>query len=124
MSRLAYTWVAVCYLSIGFYLFAIGTYQLVGRSVIGELSWFTDVTNHVLFTRSLSWMLMFFVPIFSMIIDVVAKVFSNMFYPTQTQIHLEMESMAKMEGRQRRFAETGRYSRTRDERRVADAMHD
>jgi hypothetical protein len=113
---MAYTWISVTYLSIGFYLFAVSVYQLVGRFSIGDLSSFTDVVNHILFTRSLSWMLIFFVPIFATIFDVTGKVFSNMYYPTQTQIHLEIESKAKMDARQRRFVATGRYSRTREER--------
>jgi hypothetical protein len=40
-------------------------------------------------------MLFVFVPIFAMAFDVSAKVFSNMFYPTQTQIHIELEAMEK-----------------------------
>ncbi|KAL7575732.1 hypothetical protein ACA910_003065 [Epithemia clementina (nom. ined.)] len=91
-SRLAYTWIGVTYLSIGFYLIAISIYQVMGRAFVSSLSSFVDVTNHVLGTRSLSWMLIVFVPIFGMVFDVSLKVFSNMFYPTQTQIHMEIES--------------------------------
>ena len=91
-SRLAYTWVGVTYLSIGFYLLAIAIYQLCGRVFVSSLSSFVDVANHVLGTRSLSWMLIAFVPVFGMVFDVCLKVFSNMFYPTQTQIHMEIES--------------------------------
>jgi hypothetical protein len=32
-----------------------------------------------------------------MVLDVVFKVFSNMYYPTQTQIHLEAEALGKKE---------------------------
>jgi hypothetical protein len=35
---------------------------------------------------------MLFVPIFAMAFDLAGKVFSNMYYPTQTQIHVELES--------------------------------
>lgn len=92
-SRLAYSWVGVTYLSIGFYLWAITIYSLIGRNGASEYSSFTNIVMHVLGTRSLSWMLIVFVPIFAMIGDVVLKVFSNLFYPTQTQIHLELESL-------------------------------
>lgn len=51
---------------------------------------FVDVTLHVLHTRSMSLMLIFMVPIMGMVLDVTGKVYSNMFYPTQTQIHVEI----------------------------------
>ena len=35
---------------------------------------------------------MLFVPVFGIAFDLAGKVFSNMFYPTQTQIHVEIES--------------------------------
>jgi hypothetical protein len=49
---------------------------------------------------------MIFVPIIAIILDVVAKVFSNMFYPTQTQIHLEIEANEKADKKryEREFA--------------------
>ena len=94
-SRLAYTWVGVIYCSIAFYLLAISIYQLFGRAFVSSFSSFVDVANHVLGTRSMSWMLITFVPVIGMIFDVSLKVFSNMFYPTQTQIHLEIESQER-----------------------------
>jgi hypothetical protein len=110
-NRLAYTWIGVIALSVGFYLFALATYQLVGRAGASSLSAFTSVTNHVLGTRSMSWLLIIFVPIAGMVFDVVGKVYSNMFYPTQTQIHLEAESQGKVLARQRRVAALRRRTR-------------
>jgi hypothetical protein len=52
----------------------------------------------------MSWLLIIFVPIAGMLFDVVGKVYSNMFYPTQTQIHLEFESQGKVLARKRRAA--------------------
>jgi hypothetical protein len=101
MSRLAYTWIGVTYLSIGFYLVFLAIYQVIGRSGPGLFSDFVDVANHVLGTRSLNWMLIVFVPIFAEVADVCGKVFSNMYYPTQTQIHLEIESKGKVMARRR-----------------------
>ena len=96
LNRLAYTWIGVSWLSVGFYFIFISAYQLVGRAssnpTVGQ---FADIANHVLGTRSINWMLFFFVPIFGIVFDIVFKVFSNMFYPTQTQIHMEIEAVGK-----------------------------
>ncbi len=100
-------------MSIGFYLFGIFIYQLIGRLGASQLSAFTDVANHALGTRSMSWLLIIFVPIAGMVFDVVGKVYSNMFYPTQTQIHLELESQGKVLARKQRFEETGIRQRRR-----------
>jgi hypothetical protein len=61
----------------------------------------------------MSWLLIMFVPVAGMVFDVVGKVYSNMFYPTQTQIHLELESQGKVLARKRRFEETGIRQRRR-----------
>jgi hypothetical protein len=82
-------------LSIGFFLWAITMYSLVGYKGAGNYSDYADVAMHVMGTRSLSWLLIAFVPIMGMVFDVILKVFSNMYYPTQTQIHLEMEATLK-----------------------------
>ena len=100
-SRVAYTWVGVTYLSIGFYFFGIGIYQVIGRKGAGTFSYFTDVTNHALGARSMSWMLIAFVPLMAAMLDVVLKVFSNMFYPTQTQIHMEILAKEKRDRKRR-----------------------
>jgi len=103
-SRLAYTWIGITFISVLFYLFALSTYQLVGRKGANQFSDFTLTGNHVLATRSMSWMLMLFVPIMGMMFDVVFKVFANMFFPTQTQIHMELEAREKMLKRRQRNA--------------------
>jgi hypothetical protein len=95
LSRVAYSWVGITYLSIGFFLWAITMYSLVGYKGAGNFSDYADVAMHVMGTRSLSWLLIAFVPIMGMVFDVILKVFSNMYYPTQTQIHLEIEATLK-----------------------------
>jgi hypothetical protein len=95
MSRLAYTWIGVSYMSILFYFLGIGTYQLIGRQGASGFSRFLFVTNHAFGNRSMSWMLLVFVPVFGIAFDVVFKAYSNMFFPTQTQIHLEIEAQQK-----------------------------
>lgn len=101
LSRLPYTYIGVGLFSIAFYLVCISLYQLVGLQGAGQFSAFTLTANHVLGTRSLTWILILFVPIICMIFDVCGKVYSNMFFPTQTQIHLELESREKMLAKRR-----------------------
>jgi magnesium-transporting ATPase (P-type) len=89
-NRLSYTWVANGYLSIGFYLFAVYIYQAFGRSGPSSFSLSVDTVNHAFNTRIRTWMVLIFVPTAGMVFDITAKVFSNLFYPTQTQIHMEI----------------------------------
>ena len=121
-SRLAYTWHGIIFLSIGFYLFAIAVYSLIGRLGPSQFSSFTEAASHVLGTRTLSWILIIFVPIACISLDVVAKVFSNMFYPTQTQIHLELQSKEKMEKRKRRLLRRSSWQRHRSEQQQNQTM--
>lgn len=62
------------------------------------------VTDHVMGTRTINWLAILFVPIVAISFDLAGKVFSNTFYPTQTQIHLEIESKERAERRKRRRA--------------------
>ena len=94
-SRLAYTFHGVVFGSIGFYLWAITVYAVIGRIKPSQFSAFTDVTFNVLGQRSFSWILIIFIPFTLIAFDVVGKLFSNMFYPTQTQIHMEIEQKDK-----------------------------
>jgi magnesium-transporting ATPase (P-type) len=90
IDRVAWTWVCSAYFSICFYLFGIYVYNILGRSGASSFSYFVDTVFHVLHTRSISWMMIILVPIAGMVFDVSGKVYSNLFYPTQTQIHLEI----------------------------------
>ena len=117
-NRLAYTWIGVVLLSYCFYwwalyVYAVGTVvndtcslftvtsdvflmpfslaaQMIGRGGASTFSQFTDVPIHVFHMRSMSWFLVMLVPVVGMVFDVSGKVYSNMFYPTQTQIHVEI----------------------------------
>ena len=95
LDRVAWTWVCTAYLSVGFYLFAIYIYSLLGRWGPSSFSYFVDTVFHVFHTRTISWMLVLLVPIAAMIFDITGKVYSNLFYPTQTQIHLEIFATRK-----------------------------
>lgn len=46
-------------------------------------------------------MLFILVPVAAITFDVVGKVFSNMYYPTQTQIHLEIQAKEAAEKKKR-----------------------
>mmetsp|Transcript_12398 Transcript_12398/g.18355 ORF Transcript_12398/g.18355 Transcript_12398/m.18355 type:complete len:1288 (-) Transcript_12398:100-3963(-) len=93
INRLAWTWVAFAYGSLGLYFFFLYTYQLIGQT--GPSSSFFPfyyVTLHLLNRRSITWMLLLLVPIAAALCDVTGKVFGNMYFPTQTQIHMEIAS--------------------------------
>lgn len=75
--------------------------QIIGeRRGPGEYFNLVGVTPRVFGTRSLSWISILFIPILGMAFDLSGKVFSNMFFPTQTQIHIEIEQKAR-EGKRR-----------------------
>ena len=69
--------------------------QLIGRAGAGAFSLFVDVPIHVFHMRAMSWMLVLLTPIAGMVLDVAGKVYSNMFFPTQTQIHVEIFNKEK-----------------------------
>jgi len=79
-------------------------YQIIGRSgARGAFSVFVNETEHFLETRTMSWILIVFVPLICILVfDVSAKVFSNLWYPTQSQIHLEIESLQKTEEKRKK----------------------
>jgi len=91
-SRVPYTWYGVTYGSIIFYIFFLFIYQRIAKNGPGEYFAIIGVPPHIFTTRSLNYISMLFVPIFGMAFDLSGKVFSNMFYPTQTQIHVELEA--------------------------------
>jgi hypothetical protein len=80
-----------------------------------QFSAFTAIPYHVLATRSLNWMLLVFVPVAATGIDVAGKVFANMYFPTQSQVHLEMESQAKAARNRRRLLRRSSWRREKRE---------
>jgi len=88
-SRVAYTWYANLWGSIIFTFVFLLIFQYL--HIIPTFIVYAGVTNHLLFMRSLTWMILIFVPVSALIFDVVLKVFSNMYYPTQLQIHQEIQ---------------------------------
>jgi hypothetical protein len=59
------------------------------------LAAFIGVATHTFQTRSLVWLVIFFTPFTAEFSDVVLKVFGNMYFPTQTQIHMEVAQLKK-----------------------------
>jgi len=92
-NRVAYTWYGAIFLSVGvtFLVVYIAQYLFQVNMLTSAMGPFTMVTSHAFHTRSLSWLVLILAPITLMVVDVVLKVFSNMFYPTQTQIHKEIQ---------------------------------
>ena len=75
--------------------------QLAGRVFIA-FGDFVNVGFQVMTTRTLVWVLMLFVPLAGMAVDVCFKVFANMYFPMQTQIHLEIEYLERKKRREER----------------------
>ncbi|KAL7542063.1 hypothetical protein ACHAXR_012198 [Thalassiosira sp. AJA248-18] len=92
MNRMGYSWVGLTWFSILFYIWFLYMYELIGRKGAETTTFFpfVCVTRHVLNTRSITWMVSMLTPTIAVIFDVTGKVYSNMFYPTQTQIHAEI----------------------------------
>jgi len=96
--RLGYTWIGVSWFSIIFYIWFLYMYMLIGRRGVGTFFSFIYVTPHVLNMRSITWMVSILVPTIACILDVAGKLYSNLYYPTQSQIHAEI---AAKEGTQK-----------------------
>jgi hypothetical protein len=62
-------------------------------------------------TRTINWLAILFLPLAATAFDVAGKVFGNMFYPTQTQIHIEIESK-QVAARKRALLEQTRHPTT------------
>ena len=63
---------------------------------------------HVFQRRLMTWMLILLAPTAAIVLDVSGKVYSNFYYPSQTQIHIEIQAEErKQENRQRKVTATG-----------------
>jgi len=109
-NRIAYTWLAQTVGSILFYYFFLFMYHLIGaNSGPGDFSNYVSVPNHVMSRRSVNWLIMIVVPVAAMAFDLFGKVFSNMYYPTQTQIHIEIEAKERALAKQNNSRRSQRY---------------
>ena len=53
------------------------------------------VATHMFNKRAVTWLLILIVPIIACGVDVAFKLFSNMFFPSQTQIHIEIQAQER-----------------------------
>jgi len=97
-SRIPWTWYGILIGTIWFYIFFLFIYSQLGKWFGPQIStfyYFLGVTEHILGTSSSNYVIMLFIPICGLVVDVAGKTFSNMYYPTQNQIHTELESESK-----------------------------
>ena len=94
-SRVAYTIVGVLFGSFVFYLLSIYAYDNIALSGGTDYIPFYGVATHTFNLRSLTWLLLPLTLAGAMGLDVAGKVFSNMYYPQQTQIHMEIAHLEK-----------------------------
>jgi len=98
-NRLAYTWIGIWWLSIGFTFFFFYVYSIIGLGGASTFSQFTYVAMHTFNRRAISWMSIILVPVSACVFDVTGKLFSNLYYPTQTQIHMEIQAKETADSR-------------------------
>jgi ABC-type multidrug transport system fused ATPase/permease subunit len=67
----------------------------VGRLGASSFSVFGDVAMHVIQRRLMTWMLVLLAPAAAIILDICGKVYSNIYYPSQTQIHIEIQAQER-----------------------------
>lgn len=91
LNRLAYSWYGVTFGSFIFLLLALYGYEQIAKKMV-DLIPFVMVATHMYNKRAVTWLLILVVPIIACGIDVAFKLFSNMFYPSQTQIHIEIQA--------------------------------
>jgi len=95
-SRLSWTWIGIFPWSLLFFVWAIYLYSYVAETGGNpEFAAFVGIAYHLFQTRALTWMVFLYVPIAATVFDVAFKVFSDMYYPTQTQIHMEIAAMER-----------------------------
>jgi len=94
-SRVAYTWHGVFWMSTFFLIVGLLIYQIIARRGLNTDAYsvtpFVGIPYHMFETRAITFMALIAVILSAVAADVVMKVFSNMFYPTQTQIHKEIQ---------------------------------
>lgn len=113
LSRFPYTWYGFLYGTIVFYALGVFIYGYIGvifGASAGNFYPIVGVPNHVYLTNSSSYILMLFIPIGATALDVAGKTFSNMFYPSQNQIHIELEVKESRQERKFRTVESVRSS--------------
>jgi magnesium-transporting ATPase (P-type) len=89
-SRLNWTWNAVTWGSIFFFVWAVYLYEYTALGGNPSYTQFIGVASHTFETRGVVWLTVLLVPITATGFDVIFKTVANMYFPTQTQIHAEI----------------------------------
>ena len=89
-NRAPWTWLALLLGSFAFFVGFMYVYEVSGQMGPSSFSEFTEIPYHAWHVRVLSWMSILLVPLAGVVFDVTGKVFGNLFFPTQTQIHVEI----------------------------------
>ena len=90
-DRFGWTWFGLIVLSYGFWMFACYMYAYVARFSFPK-DMFNDVASHTFNRASIAWLVFFLIPVATCVCDVTAKLFASMYFPSQTQIHMEIAS--------------------------------
>jgi len=88
-DKFGWTLFGIIVLSYGFWMFACYMYSYVARWYFKK-NMFNDVALHTFNRASIAWLVFFLIPIAACICDVAAKLFASMYFPSQTQIHMEI----------------------------------
>jgi len=89
-SKLPWTWFGVLVLSLG--LWAFGAYCI---SLIGITTGSPTFSDYIMtpthtMKRPFTWICVLFIPLAATVLDVALKAFANIYFPSQTQIHIEI----------------------------------
>jgi len=92
-DRYPWTWIGIIFLSYGFWTVCVYCFGIIGRSNdnFASYSRFNDTSIHAYNRSSIAWIIYFLAPITACLSDVTLKLFAHIYFPSQTQIHTEIE---------------------------------
>jgi len=94
-SKLPWTWIGLFVLSIGLWAFGAYCISQVGISTGNtQFTGFISAPIHVM-TRPATYVIFLVVPMAATGLDVMLKLFSNVYFPSQTQIHIEIGKLER-----------------------------
>mgnify|MGYP003920508389 CR=1 FL=1 len=77
--------------------FIIYPNQLSG--IMDPQGFFVKVNSHIFLYRLTTWMVALLLPVSCVVLDIACKLFAHQYFPTQTQIYREMDSIEKKESK-------------------------
>merc|ERR1711879_486764 len=107
-SRFSWTFFGFSVASVLFWVSAAFLYAYVGTfSTNPDFIPFADAAAHPFGMNHRSWLIIFIVPVVATLVDVVLKLFANLYFPNQTQIHMEI---AAKEDKEKVVRSGGKYA--------------